>query len=65
MNALSYWLNRVTSPEGCTAVDARKLREYNHNLAIENDALRERLEKYEGKGRALRFQKGKENERMG
>lgn len=30
---LTRWLNLITSPEGCTAVDARKLREYNHGLA--------------------------------
>ena len=33
-------LNVATSPEGCTAVDARKLREYNHGLAEENGELR-------------------------
>lgn len=37
------WLNRITSPEGCTAVDAQKLREFNHGLALENARLREVL----------------------
>ena len=32
---LVMWLNRITSPEGCTAVDARKLKGYNHGLADE------------------------------
>jgi len=35
LNLLAGWLNVITSPEGCTAVDARKLREYNQNLAKE------------------------------
>lgn len=35
-NRFKRWLNRITSPEGCTAVDARKLREYNHDLGIWN-----------------------------
>jgi hypothetical protein len=30
-------------PEGCTPVDARKLREYNHDLADENTELRQQI----------------------
>lgn len=37
------WLNRITADEGCTTVDARKLREYNHGLAEENSRYREAL----------------------
>ena len=43
-NALVRWLNRITSPEGCTAVDARKLREYNHGLADEIEFYKRRVE---------------------
>jgi hypothetical protein len=43
------WLNAVTSPEGCSSADARKLREFNHNLAEENHKLRKALEVYEPK----------------
>ena len=35
LGRLAGWLNVKTSPVGCTAVDARKLREFNHGLAIE------------------------------
>lgn len=45
---LVRWLNRITSPEGCTAVDARKLREYNHSLANELDFYKQQQkENYE------------------
>jgi len=27
------WINKLTSPEGCTAADARVLRDANHKLA--------------------------------
>lgn len=37
---LRLWINAVTSDEGCTMVDARKLRDYNHGLAAENERLR-------------------------
>lgn len=37
------WLNAATSDDGCTMVDARKLREYNHGLAVENERLRDAL----------------------
>ena len=37
------WLNSITSDEGCTTVDARKLKDYNFGLAMENDALKKRL----------------------
>ena len=37
------WLNRITSDEGCTTVDARKLKDYNFGLAVENEALKKRL----------------------
>ena len=33
-------INRISSPEGCTAVDARKVKEYNRALAIEIDQLK-------------------------
>lgn len=36
---LRGWINRMTSPPGCTAVDAEKLRKYNHGLAEENHTL--------------------------
>ena len=35
LQPLVRFLNRITSPEGCTAVDARKLKDYNHELANE------------------------------
>jgi len=38
-------LNVWSSPEGCTAVDAQKLRQYNHSLAIENNRMALRLAK--------------------
>lgn len=38
---LRIWLNAATADEGCTMVDARRLREYNHGLAEENERLRE------------------------
>ena len=37
---LRRWINAVTSDEGCTMVDARKLRYYNHGLAADNERLR-------------------------
>jgi hypothetical protein len=37
------FLNRITSPEGCTAVDARKLKDYNHGLADEVDFYKRRI----------------------
>lgn len=37
----------ASTPEGCTATDARILREANHRLAIENYELRLRLSKLE------------------
>jgi hypothetical protein len=37
------WINVITSDEGCTSADARKLREYNHGLSDENARLREAL----------------------
>lgn len=36
---LVRWVNRVTSPEGCTAVDARKLKQFNFQLGMENHNL--------------------------
>ena len=41
------WLNAITADEGCTMVDARKLREYNHGLAEENARLREAVGRIE------------------
>jgi 23S rRNA C2498 (ribose-2'-O)-methylase RlmM len=38
------WLNAMTADEGCTMVDARKLREYNHGLAEENARITARLD---------------------
>jgi len=40
---LRLWLNAATADEGCTMVDARKLREYNHGLSDENERLRDAL----------------------
>lgn len=37
------WINVITSDEGCTSADARKLREYNHGLSDENERLRDAL----------------------
>ena len=39
MKRLQRFLNRIFSPERCTAVDARKLRQINHGLADEIDRL--------------------------
>jgi len=50
--ACSHWLVRVvsqinvwTSPVGCTAVDARKLREHNHGLSDEVEWYKMRCRK--------------------
>lgn len=42
LRSLKNGINRMTSPPGCTAVDAEKLRDYNHGLAEENDILQEK-----------------------
>lgn len=41
--AIRLWINRITSDVGCTTVDARKLKDYNFGLAMENDALKKCL----------------------
>ena len=43
MNKIKQYLNRLTSDEGCTSVDARKLRQANHGLADENQKLKTAL----------------------
>lgn len=48
------WLNRITSPEGCTAVDARKLREYNHGLANEVEFYKRRVEMLQREQKRMR-----------
>ncbi len=53
-NSLVQWLNRITSPEGCTAVDARKLREFNHGLADEVEFYKSRCENLQKAQRAMR-----------
>lgn len=35
MNQIKYWLNVWSSPVGCTAIDAKKLKEINFGLAQE------------------------------
>ena len=41
-SAVAGWNNRHL-PEGCTPEDAKKLREFNHDLAAENQKLRDLL----------------------
>ena len=54
LNDLVRWLNRITSPEGCTAVDARKLREYNHGLANEVKFYKRRVEMLQREQKRMR-----------
>jgi len=41
--SIRLWINAATSDVGCTTVDARKLKDYNFGLAMENDALKKCL----------------------
>lgn len=43
MNKLTRWINKATSPEGCTAVDARRSKKHNFDLAIEGEERRQLL----------------------
>lgn len=42
-NRFVLWLNRITSPEGCTATDARVLRLVNHSLVEDAASVRDQL----------------------